>query len=145
MKSISQSVGISNGVTMLPNNQRDLDTITDLLDGVSAASGGTSAITGNWSLERTFLIVEVTAAILAFQVVNNLGAGDGAVDPNGRTLKLLNRLAGDTRITARLEREDSNSQAWVVAEPTSVNGTSPLSPRKISPTLIRKLVHVRGT
>jgi len=41
MKSISQSVGIRNGVNMPPNKQCELDTITDLLDGVSAVSGGT--------------------------------------------------------------------------------------------------------
>src|SRR6266536_1786001 len=86
METITQSVGVRNGRQMMPNRPEDMQTITGLLDRIPGANGGTQEIAGNWSADRTALIVEVTAAIVLFQTVNGRPSPDGVVDPGGGTL-----------------------------------------------------------
>ena len=145
METITQAVGVRNGRQMMPNRPEDLETITDLLDRIPSASGGTADMPGVWSTDRTVLIAEVTAAIVLFQTANGRPSADGAVDPGGGTLADMNRIAGPSPVRARIYREDRASQTWVVADATSVEGLAPLLPRTISPLLNRKLVLVRGT
>lgn len=145
METITQAVGTRNGVTMMPNNQPDLRTVTGLLDRIPMANGGTAVTPGLWSSDRTVLIGQVTAAILAFQAANRRPVIDGVADPGGGTIRLMNQLAAPGPVTATVVQGDVNSQLWVVAEPPSLPGTGPLRPRDISPRLTRKLVSVNGT
>jgi hypothetical protein len=145
MESITRAVGIRDGVTMMPNNQADLRTVTGLLDRIPLANGGTAATPRLWSSDRTVLIAQVTAAIVTFQTVNRRRVIDGVVDPGGGTLRLMNQLAAPGPVTATVVSGDVNSQLWVVAEPSSLDGTGPLRSRSISPTLTRKLISVDGT
>jgi len=145
MDTIQQSVGVRNGVTMLPNTAADLRTITGLLDRIPLANGGTAATPGLWISDRTTLIAQVTAAIVSFQTANQMRVIDGAVDPGGSTLRRMNSLAGPWPVTATVESGDVNSALWIVAEPTSLDGAAPLVTRGISPPLTRKLVRVTGT
>jgi len=145
METIAQAVGIRNGVTIMPNEPTDLQTVTGLLDRIPLSNGGTAATPGLWSDDRTVLIGEVAAAIVTFQTVNNRPTIDGVVDPGGGTISLMNQLATALPVTATVEQEDENSQLWVVAEPSSLPGNSPLQPLEISPQLTRKLVRVSGT
>jgi hypothetical protein len=145
METISQAVGVRNGVTMMPNTQADLRTITGLLDRIPLENGGTAATPRLWSTDRTVLITQVTAAIVAFQTANNRSVIDGVVDPGGGTLRLMNQLAAPAPVDATVVQGDQNSQLWVVAEPSSMPGTAALRSRDISPQLTRKLVSVTGT
>jgi hypothetical protein len=145
METITQAVGIRNGLMMMPNNQSDLRTLTGLLDRIPLTNGGTAATPRLWSVDRTMLIGQVTAAILAFQAVNRRPVIDGVADPGGGTIRLMNQLAAPGPVTAMVVRGDVNSQLWVVAEPSSLPGTGPLRPRDISPRLTRKLVNVSGS
>ncbi len=145
METITQAVGIRNGVTVMPNTPADLRTITGLLDRIPLIKGGTAETPGLWSNDRTTLIGEVTAAILTFQTTNNRPTIDGVVDPGGGTIALMNQLATALPVTATVDQEDENSQLWVVADPASLPGTAQLQPLEISPLLIRKLVKVSGT
>lgn len=145
METISQPVGIRNGITMMPNNPADLRTIMGLLDRIPLANGGRAATAGLWSTDRTALIGQVTAAIITFQTVNRRPVIDGVVDPGGGTLRLMNQLAGPGPVTATVVQSDVNSQLWVVAAPSSLPGAGPLIPQDISPQLTRKLVRVSGS
>ena len=133
METITQAVGIRNGVMMMPNNQADLRTVTGLLDRIPLTNGGTAATPGLWSSVRTVLIAQVTAAIVAFQTVNRRPVIDGVVDPGGGTLRVMNQLAAPASVTATVVSGDVDSQLWVVVEPSSVDGTDPLRSRAISP------------
>jgi hypothetical protein len=145
METIVHAVGIRNGVTTMPNKPDDVETVTGLLDRVPPTNGGTAATPGLWSRERTALLGEVAGAIAAFQTANQLSVVDGVVDPHGRTLRLLNQLAGPGPVTARVVWAEANSQPWVVAQPVSVEGTGDLLPGRISPAITRRLVRVTGT
>lgn len=145
METISQAVGIRNGVTMMPNNPADLRTVTGLLDRIPLANGGTAAAPRMWSGDRTVLIVQVAVAVVVFQTANRRPMIDGVVDPAGGTIRVMNQLAAPGSVTATVVQEDENSQLWVVAESSSLSGTGPLQPRDISPLLTRKLVSVSGT
>jgi len=145
METIIQSVGVRNGRQMMPNRHDDVETITELLDRIPAASGGTASIAGNWSTDRTALIAEVTAAIVLFQTVNARPSADGVVDPGGGTLALMNLIAGPAPVRATIVQQDVHSHLWVVADPLSMDGTRPLQTRGVSPSLTRKLIRVRGT
>lgn len=129
----------------MPNNANDLQTITSLFDRIPAGNGGTAATPGLWSSDRTLLIGQVTAAIMAFQTLNRRSVIDGVVDPGGGTLRLMDRLAWPGPVSASVEMEDVNSHNWVVANPLSLDGTAPLDPLAISPALTRKLVKVEGS
>jgi len=142
MATISQAVGIRNGQQMMPNQPQDLRAITGLLDRIPLSSGGTAATPGMWSTDRTLLITQVTAAIVAFQTANRRRVIDGVVDPGGGTLNLMNQLATQGPPVATIASGDVSSQLWVVAEPNSVDSGGTLVPRDISPSLTRKLVSV---
>ena len=145
METISQAVGIRNGVTMMPNIPADLRTVTGLLDRIPLANGGTAAAARMWSGDRTVLIAQVAVAIVVFQTANRRPMIDGVVDPAGGTIRAMNQLAAPGPVTATVVQGDENSQLWVVAESSSLSGTGPLQPRDISPLLTRKLVSVSGT
>lgn len=145
MDTITQAVGIRYGKTMMPNNQNDLRTITNLLDRIPAANGGTAAAPRLWSSDRTLLITQVTAAVTLFQTINRRPTIDGVADPGGGTIGAMNRLAAPGPISATVVNQDVNSQLWVVAEPSSMNGRGSLLTRDISPSLTRKLVSVSGS
>jgi hypothetical protein len=145
MKTIIQPVGIRNGVTMMPNNQGDLRTVTGLLDRIPLTDGGTAATPRLWSSDRSILIAQVTATIATFQTVNRRPVVDGVVDPGGGTLRLMNQLAAPGPVTATVVIGDVDSQFWEVADPASLDGTDPLRPLPISPPLTRKLIEVDGT
>jgi hypothetical protein len=145
MRTISRSVGIRNGMTIMPNNPADVQTIAGLLDQIPLENGGTASTPGLWSSDQTLLIGQVTAAIIAFQTVNNRHTIDGVIDPGGGTLLLMNQLVPPEPITAMVVQEDVNSQSWIVAEPSSLPGTGPLIPLDISPQLTRKLISVNGS
>ena len=145
MADVSQSVGIRNGRAMMPNNPSDLAIVTGLLDRIPAANGGTAAAPGLWSRERNVLITQLTAAIVAFQTANRRPVIDGVVDRGGGTIRLMNQLAGPEPVAATVVSGDTSSQLWVVADPDSLDGTAPMTPRSISPALTRKLVSVTGT
>jgi hypothetical protein len=146
METITAAVGIRNGVTTMPNNQADIRTVTGLLDRIPLAKGGTAPTGGLWSDNRAVLISQITVAIVTFQTTNRRPVIDGVVDRDGGTLRLMNQLAGPGPVTASVVSSDTgNSQLWVVAEPSSLDGTGPLQPRSISPPLTRKLVSVSGT
>jgi hypothetical protein len=145
METISQAVGVRNGVTMMPNKKDDVETVTGLLDRIPLTQGGTADTPGAWSSDRTVLIAEVAAAIVVFQTANQLSVIDGVVDRGGHTLRLLNQLAGPAPVRATVTQAETNSQLWVVAEPASVPGTGPLRPQEIAPVLTRRLVRVTGT
>jgi hypothetical protein len=53
METITQAVGIRNGVTVMPNTPADLRTITGLLDRIPPIKGGTAETPGLWSNDRT--------------------------------------------------------------------------------------------
>jgi hypothetical protein len=145
MDTISQAVGLRNGVTPLPNKASDVLVITALLDRIPLIKGGTAATPRLWSPTQPVLIPQVAAAIFAFQTANRMAKCDSAVDPGGSTLKLMNQLAGPAPVAATVVSGDENSQLWVVADPSSMPGVEAIRTRDISPTLTRKLVRVTGT
>ncbi|MDR3555348.1 MAG: hypothetical protein P4L55_11380 [Syntrophobacteraceae bacterium] len=130
---------------MMPNTDRDVRTICGLLDRIPPTNGGTASSPGQWSSDHDALIAQVTAAIITFQTANRLAVIDGVVDPGGHTIRLLNQLAGPGPVTATVMAADVSSQLWIVANPSSLDGTAPLEPMSISPPLTRKLVSVEGS
>src|SRR5262245_60066120 len=88
--SISAPVGIRNGQTVMPNQTRDLNTVTGLLDRIPVSKGGSAEIGGVWSTDRNALITEIAAQITVFQTVNQRKVIDGVIDPRGGTLQLMN-------------------------------------------------------
>ncbi len=145
METIRHAVGIRNGVMVMPNDAADLRTITGLLDRIPLSRGGTAEMPGSWLSDRTALIAEVTAAIIAFQTVNRRPVIDGVVDPGGGTLQQMNALAGPTPITATVVGSGSGPRMWPVADPTSLDGTRPLRRRDISPSITRTLIRIDGS
>jgi hypothetical protein len=101
LSKIDRPVGIRNGVTVQPNTPKDLDTVTELLDRIPSASGGAADVPGVWETDRTLLIAEVTAFIVAFQTINRRPTIDGAIDPNGGTLALMNKIAAEPPMRSR--------------------------------------------
>lgn len=145
MQTIRYAVGIRNGVAVMPNDPADLRTITGLLDNIPSSRGGTADLPGSWSLARTALIAEVTAAIVNFQTVHHLPVIDGVVDPGGGTLRHLNALAGAAPVTATVVLEGMITQPYTVADPFSLDGVGPLRPLTISPSTAQKVVRVEGS
>jgi hypothetical protein len=129
----------------MPNNAADLRTVTGLLDRIPQANGGTAATPRQWVTDRTALITQVRNAIVTFQTVNRKPTIDGVVDPGGGSIRVMNQLAALGPLSASLETQDVNSQFWVAADPTSLDGTGPLRPRSLSHALTRKLIRVSGT
>jgi hypothetical protein len=154
--SISLPVGVRNGVTPMPNTQRDLDAVTELFDRIPVRSGGTAEIGGLWASERNALIAEITGQIIQFQTINKRPVIDGVIDPNGGTLKLMNALAnpapaGSIRasvVAAPTGFPDAIGGAGLatpVADVTSLNGSAPLRIAYPGVDLVRRLVSVNGS
>jgi hypothetical protein len=135
--SISASVGTRNGVTPLPNRGADVATITDLFDRISSQNGGTSDVPGVWPTDSATLIAQVTSQIQTFQTTQTMATIDCAVDPHGATLRLMNQLAVEPRIAARVADppgsydQDYVSRAPFFAATESLPGTGPLVPRAV--------------
>src|SRR5580698_5364091 len=107
--SISAAVGTRNGVTALPNQKSDLDTITDLFDRITSQNGGTADVSGQWPTnDRNALIAQVTVQIKVFQATNHMGTVDSAIDPGGGTLRLMNQLAVDPPLAAIVANPPGN-------------------------------------
>jgi hypothetical protein len=90
---ISQAVGIRNGVRPCPNVQVDLNKIRDLFDTIPTDVGGTRESIGQWSTVRAILITEIAAQITIFQEKQLGLTADGAIDPLGNALKRMNAIA----------------------------------------------------
>ena len=93
--SIGAAVGLRNGVQPMPNRNIDLATISDLLDRIPTASGGTADSPGAWPIDRDSLISEIAGQINTFQTTNDMASADPVVDPGGGTLRLMNQLAAE--------------------------------------------------
>lgn len=151
--SIGAAVGIRNGTSVMPNQQRDLNTIMDLLDRIPVARGGSMEIGGVWASDRNAQIAEVTAQIILFQTANNRPVIDGVVDPGGGTLKLMNQLAKEpppatitaTRVPAPGGLEEAFSSTVLVAEVNSMNGRGLLTPAWLPTQYDRRLIRVEGS
>lgn len=150
---ISAPVGIRNGQQVMPNQPRDLATVTDLLDRIPVSRGGSAEIGGVWASERNALIAEVAAQITIFQTTNRLTVIDGVLDPGGGTLKLMNQLASEpapatitaTRVPAPGGLAEDFAGGVSVVEVTSIGGQGPLVPTWIDTTYDRRLIRVDGT
>jgi hypothetical protein len=144
-----------NGVSMMPNNLEDLDTVSALFDRIPLARGGTADGSVIWADERSSLIQQATFQIIRFQTVNRLPVIDGVIDPNGGTLRLMNQLAGDSpvpvgAITARVtpapdERSEALNFRYPVADPDTLPGFAPLRVRYVDAHATRRLVRVEGS
>ncbi len=144
MTTINQAVGIRNGTAPMPNTSADLAAITGLLDRIPLANGGTASTPGLWSPARTLLIPQVAAAIVAFQTWNRRPTIDGVVDPGGGTLRLMDQLASPAPVTAEIVTNETNAQAWVVADQTTLDGHGPIGRMTINPSIRRFLIRTTG-
>jgi hypothetical protein len=150
---ISAPVGIRNGQTVMPNQPRDLDTVTKLLDRIPVSKGGSAEIGGVWSTDRNALIVEVAAQITVFQTVNQRKVIDGVIDPRGGTLGLMNQLASEPapatitakRVPAPGGLAESFDGVYSVVDVTTIGGQGPLAPTNASVKYERRLIRVEGT
>ena len=150
---IGAPVGIRTGQAPMPNNPKDLATITELLDRIPVSRGGSAEIGGVWATDRNFLIAEVTAQIITFQTVNQRKVIDGVLDPTGGTLKLMNQLASEpapttitaARVPAPGGLPESFDAGVYVADVTSMGGFDPLVPTVVSAKYDRRLIRVDGT
>ncbi len=145
--SIKAPVGLRNGKTMLTNNQKDLDTVTDLFDRIDKTDGGTADVAGDWFADRPSLIQQVADQIAAFQYANNLTV-DSTLDPHGRGLRLMNQLADDLPLIASVDAALSDidlTGSHVYAAPASVAGTQALGRAENDVKFSRFLVQLSGS
>jgi hypothetical protein len=134
---ISQAVGIRNGVRPCPNVQVDLNKIRDLFDTIPTDVGGTRESIGQWSTVRAILITEIAAQITIFQGTPPGGLTvDGAIDPLGNALKRMNAIAaaqlgGVTVISATVDHnvtpysEIGQDVSFTAIDSFSMPGTGP--------------------
>jgi hypothetical protein len=147
--SIGAAVGLRNGVTRLPNTQKDMRTISDLLDRIGVSDGGTREIPGVWGPDRDAWITELYGCT-TFQTVQNFDNPDGAVDPRGRTLGLMNQIADDPPLVATVVPtptgyDDAIDASYDFADPASVPGTRNLRRVSKPAAFNRRLVRVEGS
>jgi len=149
--SISAAVGTRNGVTPLPNLQRDLETIMDLFDRIGSSDGGTSDIPVPWATDRNLLIAEITGQIAVFQAMHSPATVDMAIDPGGGTLRTMNRLASDPLASATVASsvgsyaQDFVTSNPIFADPPSLPGQAPLRPVGQKVEYSRRLVSYSGS
>jgi len=148
---IGAAVGLRYGVQPLPNRPGDLATITDLFDRIATAQGGRADTPGNWPADRAALIAELATQIYTFQTTNNMATVDGAIDPGGGTLRLMNQLASDPPLGATVASApgpyDQNYRSvspWFAA-PASLDGSDPLMPTQQQTEYSRRLICVTGS
>lgn len=148
---IMAAVGKRNGITPLANQAQDVATITDLLDRIGPLDGGTAGAPGNWALDQPTLIEELSVQIGVFQTVNQFAKVDNAVDPNGTTLRVMNRLAAEPPLAAMIAgfggfyEQDFINAEIKFAEPGSVPGHEQLAPYQVAVEYSRRLVMVTGS
>ncbi|HXI19700.1 MAG TPA: hypothetical protein VNH46_01360 [Gemmatimonadales bacterium] len=137
----------------MPNRPGDLKTIADLFDRISSADGGTADVAGIWATDRNVLIAEVTAQILLFQQIHKRPVQDGVADPNGGTLRQMNKVAADPpagAITATVMPAPEGYDEVMgpfgifVADPPSLYGSGPLTMTVVNSAYVRRLVRVEG-
>lgn len=150
MASIRAAVGLRNGVTPVANLDPDVAVVTGLLDSILSSGGGTADVPGPWPTAKPELIASVYAAIQNFQTVNLLPSPDGVVDPGGRTLRELNRLAqrpsGGLTATEVVARAGTwANQSVVVVDVNSVAGRAPMQYTPATVTYTRRLYRVEGS
>ncbi|HEY3972066.1 MAG TPA: hypothetical protein VGM18_03625 [Candidatus Sulfotelmatobacter sp.] len=154
IRSIAAPVGIRNGQTQMPNNPKDLSTITELFDRIPVSKGGSAEVGGLWATERNALIDEVTAQITTFQTANARPVIDGVLDPGGGTLKLMNEVASDPpagAVTARVApapegfKEDQGPIGIYVVDVNLMDGFRTIQPMVVGADYVRKLVRVEGS
>ncbi|GLS21818.1 hypothetical protein GCM10007874_48350 [Labrys miyagiensis] len=149
--SIGAAVGLRNGVQPMPNRNIDLATISDLLDRIPTASGGTADSPGAWPIDRDSLISEIAGQINTFQTTNDMASADSVVDPGGGTLRLMNQLAADPPLGARVYDPgggllvDNVASVPFFAAVSSMPGRAPLIPMSQPTVYSRRLVAVTGT
>jgi hypothetical protein len=153
---ISQAVGIRNGVRPCPNVQIDLNKIRDLFDTIPTEAGGTRDSIGEWSTVRADLIKEIAAQITIFQGAPPGGLTvDGAIDPLGNTLKRMNAisaslLGGVTVISARVDHnvapysEIGQDVSFTAIDSFSMPGRGPLKIIRDKWSYVRRLVRVEN-
>jgi hypothetical protein len=140
----------------MPNKPVDLETIKGLFDGIYVGDGGTAGTGRVWPTDRNALITVLTAQIVTFQTINRRPVTDGVVDPNGGTLREMNRLASSGPpvpgggITATvMPAPDGLSEIAAagihVANPGQLRGTGMIDPLVVGFDYIRKLVKVEGS
>jgi hypothetical protein len=152
---ISEAVGIRWGSQMMPNTVGDLGKVTSLFDQIKVSDGGSMEIGGVWAKDRTPLIVEITAQIVAFQVKNGR-TPDGVIDPDGGTLREMNRLAvtvapvPNMGVHARVMpvpstyKTEFDEYSAYVAGPNSLDGFGQLFRASGSSYAFRRLVRVEN-
>ena len=149
-RSITSPVGVRNGQAMMPNLPKDLNTVTDILDRIPVAKGGSAEIGGVWATDRNLLISEVAAQIVTFQTTNARPVVDGVIDPGGGTLKLMNQLAADpppgsiTAIVMPAPDIEEIDSMFAVADVNLMAGLRPIEPMNVNTHLFRKLVRVEN-
>ena len=152
---ISQAVGIRNGVRPCPNVQVDLNKIRDLFDTIPTDAGGTRESIGQWSTVRAILITEIAAQITIFQEKQPGLTVDGAIDPSGNTLKRMNAIAaaqlgGVTVISATVDHnvtpysEIGQDVSFTAIDTFSMPGTGPLKIIRDKWSYVRRLVRVEN-
>jgi hypothetical protein len=152
---ISDSVGIRNGVRPCTNRQADLEKIRDLFDAIPTEAGGTRDSIGEWSKVKEVLIVEIAAQITIFQEVQAGLIVDGAIDKNGSTLKRMNAIVaslsgGVQVISAKVEHdvrpysETGRDVKYTAIDIHSMPGTGPLRIQHHSWSYVRRLVRVEN-
>jgi len=153
IRGISAPVGTRNGTKVLPNTPADLATVIDLFDRIKVSDGGSAEIGGIWATERAALIAEVTAQIVIFQTRHKMRVVDGALDPRGASITLMNKLAkepGPSALTAvSVPNPDglpeSMNHPVGVVDVTSMSGTGPLKTSTVNAVYDRRLVKCEGT
>ena len=148
--SIRSSVGLRNGTTRLPNRPEDMATIQDLFDRIPVSSGGSKEIAGVWATDREPLIQELATQIAAFQTANSMDAVDSAVDPGGRTLRLMNQLADDPPLSATVAPTPAGWDqdidiTFEIADTASMSGKRALVRAPVTAAFTRRLVSVQGS
>jgi hypothetical protein len=152
---ISDAVGIRNGVRPCTNAQGDLEKIRDLFDAIPTEAGGTRDTDIEWSPDRTTLIGQIANQIGIFQGIQPGLAQDGAIDKNGNTLRRMNAivawLGGGVRvISATVERDVApyadfgQNVSFTAIDPFSMPGTGPLRIEQHSWSYLRRLVRVEN-
>ena len=152
--SISDSVGIRNGVRPCTNLRGDLDKIRDLFDTIPTEAGGTRDSFGEWATVREILIAELAGQITIFQELQPGLTVDGAIDRNGNTLKRMNAIAGSQGgldvISATIEHnvepysETGDNVRYTAIDIYSMPGTGPLKIKEYRWSYIRRLVRVEN-
>lgn len=148
---ISAPVGKRNLKLPLPNELGDLVIVAELFDRIAGRNGGTSDVQGSWPKDPVALASEITRQINVFQSIHRNLSQDSAIDPHGATLRLMNQLASEPPLTARVRNvknpadEDDIVEVPYAASVASMPGRQPLEPVQLTAAYSRRLVRVAGS